>query len=238
VQYFSETMTMIFLGLSQIFNIVIWPFVTFLSVILNTGRMVVQLVGSAVWNFFALPVQCMTVIGGLLRAMSSEVVDAFESVWLVIQDTIQLLVVSVSQTVQSLQVVKSATPSPSIWRGLWNDILSKVFRAVNGIVKGLLAFITACNRHRLSTYNQVVEFFFRATDLLKSGGDGALTPHHSDEFWVPDSPRDGATASDEVDSEPDTPEVIHPDVASILRHRSVRHTSAAPLLLMQGQLGS
>ncbi|KAM3300894.1 hypothetical protein ACQJBY_041761 [Aegilops geniculata] len=36
---------------------------------------------------------------------------------------------------------------------LWNDLFSQIFRAVRGILNGILVFFYSCNRHRLSIYN-------------------------------------------------------------------------------------
>ncbi|KAM3413457.1 hypothetical protein ACQJBY_004562 [Aegilops geniculata] len=36
---------------------------------------------------------------------------------------------------------------------LWNDLFSQIFRAIRGILNGILVFFYACNRHRLSIYN-------------------------------------------------------------------------------------
>ncbi|XP_076928278.1 uncharacterized protein LOC143592195 [Bidens hawaiensis] len=49
----------------------------------------------------------------------------------------------------------------SMWRALWNDLFSQIFRAVRSILSGFVAFFTACNRHRLSIYNHVQELIRR-----------------------------------------------------------------------------
>ncbi|KAF5787300.1 hypothetical protein HanXRQr2_Chr10g0451201 [Helianthus annuus] len=49
----------------------------------------------------------------------------------------------------------------SMWRTLWNDLFSQIFRAIRSILSGFVAFFTACNRHRLSIYNHVQEFVRR-----------------------------------------------------------------------------
>ncbi|XP_066364381.1 uncharacterized protein [Miscanthus floridulus] len=36
---------------------------------------------------------------------------------------------------------------------LWNDLFSQIFRAIRGILNGILVFFASCNRHRLSIYN-------------------------------------------------------------------------------------
>ncbi|XP_047334206.1 uncharacterized protein LOC124937917 isoform X2 [Impatiens glandulifera] len=50
------------------------------------------------------------------------------------------------------------TYEASIWRSLWNDLFSKVFRSSRSILNGFVAFFSACNRHRHSIYNHVVKF--------------------------------------------------------------------------------
>ncbi|CAM6088517.1 unnamed protein product [Calypogeia fissa] len=237
VQLISGTLSLVVAGLSHILYVTIWPFMTFLSAVFNLGKTLLYPIFYSIWNFLIFPIQLVRLVGNLLRALSSEVLNGVENLWLVIHDTFQLLLVSGSPTLQSLQIVKSSTPSPSIWRTLWNDILSKVFHAVNGIVKGLAAFIAACNRHRLSIYNQLVEFLFRARHMLKSGRYMALTTCQNI-FWLPDpSGVDSTALLDEVESEAETQESIRPfsESSLMLRHRSMGHTSSGPLLLMRRQ---
>jgi hypothetical protein len=49
----------------------------------------------------------------------------------------------------------------SMWRTLWSDLFSQIFKALKSILYGLVAFFTACNRHRLSIYNHIQEFIQR-----------------------------------------------------------------------------
>ncbi|XP_011100366.1 uncharacterized protein LOC105178571 [Sesamum indicum] len=59
----------------------------------------------------------------------------------------------VESTVSTYQV--------SVWRSLWNDLFSQVFRALRSILNGFVVFFIACNRHRLSIYNHVKELIHR-----------------------------------------------------------------------------
>ncbi|XP_022151026.1 uncharacterized protein LOC111019042 [Momordica charantia] len=63
--------------------------------------------------------------------------------------------------VASVSEVTVVTSEVSVWRTLWNDLFSQVFRALRSILHGFVAFFTACNRHRLSIYNHVQECFQR-----------------------------------------------------------------------------
>lgn len=98
----------------------------YLSGFFWTGKTLLYPVFYSVWNFIIFPVQVIRLVGNLLRALFSDVANGLENLCLVIHDTFQLLLVSGSPTLQSLQIVKSSAPSPSMWRTLWNDILSKV----------------------------------------------------------------------------------------------------------------
>ncbi|KAK4437388.1 hypothetical protein Salat_0072700 [Sesamum alatum] len=67
--------------------------------------------------------------------------------------TIFQLSKDVETTVSTYQV--------SMWRSLWNDLFSQVFRALRSILNGFVVFFIACNRHRLSIYNHMKELIQR-----------------------------------------------------------------------------
>lgn len=58
----------------------------------------------------------------------------------------------------------------SVWRSLWNDLGSQIFRALRSILNGLVAFFTTCNRHRLSTYNHMKELHNRLSRKPRRAG--------------------------------------------------------------------
>ena len=41
-------------------------------------------------------------------------------------DLVQFIFISLSPAISNIKSAKAATPSPSLWRALWNDIFSKV----------------------------------------------------------------------------------------------------------------
>ncbi|XP_041991409.1 uncharacterized protein LOC121742357 [Salvia splendens] len=67
---------------------------------------------------------------------------------------------SVHSTVSTVEI--------SMWRSLWHDLFSQIFRALRSILHGLVAFLAACNRHRLSIYNHVGEFTKRSLRATRS----------------------------------------------------------------------
>ncbi|KAH6764711.1 G1/S-specific cyclin-E protein [Perilla frutescens var. frutescens] len=58
----------------------------------------------------------------------------------------------------------------SVWRSLWNDLFSQIFRALRSILNGFVAFFTTCNRHRLSTYNHIKELHHRLSRRPRRAG--------------------------------------------------------------------
>ncbi|GAA0160714.1 hypothetical protein LIER_17206 [Lithospermum erythrorhizon] len=74
----------------------------------------------------------------------------------------------VGSTVNSYEV--------SMWRSLWNDLFSQVFKALRAILNGFVAFFAACNRHRLSIYNHVLEFVRRLSIYRKRSRPPDSTP--------------------------------------------------------------
>lgn len=68
-----------------------------------------------VWALLWLPLQ-------LVRVVLSIAESAFEG----LTEILQLLLTSTSPALKTLKSAKAAAPPPSLWRALWNDILSKV----------------------------------------------------------------------------------------------------------------
>ncbi|GAB4825199.1 hypothetical protein Ancab_008074 [Ancistrocladus abbreviatus] len=68
-----------------------------------------------------------------------------------------------------------ATYGATMGRSLWKDMFTQVFRAVRSILNGFVAFFAACNRHRLSIYNHLREFFRRLSDRAWQSGN---IPYH------------------------------------------------------------
>ncbi|KAI9108998.1 hypothetical protein K1719_019953 [Acacia pycnantha] len=80
----------------------------------------------------------------------------FWALWEIIYAPIRLLFAVASSSEATISTYKV-----SMWRSLWNDLFSQIFRAVRSILNGFVAFFMACNRHRLSIYNHLQEFIRR-----------------------------------------------------------------------------
>ncbi|KAI3774883.1 hypothetical protein L1987_49446 [Smallanthus sonchifolius] len=98
------------------------------------------------------PIGLIIGLSNLVGFMFNQMYDFIGDIWLFVSGLFKLASAAESN-VGSYEV--------SMWRTLWNDLFSQIFRAVGSILRGFVAFFTACNRHRLSIYNHVQEFLRR-----------------------------------------------------------------------------
>ncbi|KAI5406822.1 uncharacterized protein LOC127083451 isoform X1 [Lathyrus oleraceus] len=104
------------------------------------------------WEFLYAPVRLVVALFSFLAVICTRIFNILGETWKFLGSIIQFASSS-EATVSSYEV--------SMWRSLWNDLFSQIFRALKSIVYGLVAFFAACNRHRLSIYNHVQEFIQR-----------------------------------------------------------------------------
>ncbi|CAK9314724.1 unnamed protein product [Citrullus colocynthis] len=115
------------------------------------------------------PIRALLSLASLITYICAGIYDMFGD--------IQLFLSSVFQ-VASVSEVAVATSEVSVWRTLWNDLFSQVFRAVRSILNGFVAFFTACNRHRLSIYNHVQDCFERLSRRMRGSEQEASSSRH------------------------------------------------------------
>ncbi|XP_061363933.1 uncharacterized protein LOC133307438 [Gastrolobium bilobum] len=104
------------------------------------------------WEILYVPVRLVLAIFNFAAFVCSCIGNVLGDTWQFVSSIFQL-VSSSEPTVSSYEV--------SMWRSLWNDLFSQIFRALKSILYGFVAFFTACNRHRLSIYNHLQEFIRR-----------------------------------------------------------------------------
>ncbi|KAL6990555.1 hypothetical protein U1Q18_040956 [Sarracenia purpurea var. burkii] len=104
------------------------------------------------WEMLYAPFRLVIGFASFLAFICTCIYNSVLDVWLFLSSTIKLAS-NAEATVSVYEV--------SIWRSLWNDLFSQVFRALRSILNGVVAFFTACNRHRLSIYNHSQEFIHR-----------------------------------------------------------------------------
>ncbi|KAG8364558.1 hypothetical protein BUALT_Bualt18G0009600 [Buddleja alternifolia] len=97
-------------------------------------------------------------------------------------------VLNVTRDVET--TVRRSSNEVSMWRSLWNDLFSQVFRALRSILNGFVVFFTACNRHRLSIYNYMKEFHHRLSCTARRARyEKNAQSGHTSEAQI--TPRDG-----------------------------------------------
>ncbi|XP_073280019.1 uncharacterized protein [Primulina huaijiensis] len=94
----------------------------------------------------------------LLTILCTCMYEMVGDIWLFVSSIFQFSR-DVESTVSSYEV--------SMFRSLWNDLFSQIFRALRSILNGLVVFFTACNRHRLSIYNHGMEFIQKLSRASK-----------------------------------------------------------------------
>ncbi|KAK2388524.1 hypothetical protein P8452_26491 [Trifolium repens] len=104
------------------------------------------------WEFLYAPVRLVLAMFSFLALICTRICNILGETWQFLGSIVQLASSS-EATVSSYEV--------SMWRSLWSDLFSQIFKALKSILYGLVAFFTACNRHRLSIYNHIQEFIQR-----------------------------------------------------------------------------
>ncbi|OVA03441.1 hypothetical protein BVC80_205g81 [Macleaya cordata] len=110
----------------------------------------------ALWEIIYTPIRLLLAMASLVAFICSCLFDFLREIW-VFASSIFQLTSATEATISTYEV--------SLWRSLWNDLFSQVFRAIRSIINGFVAFFVTCNRHRLSIYNHMQEFFLRLSCL-------------------------------------------------------------------------
>lgn len=149
-------------------QILIWPFLILFSFLWSLVTAVVYPIGSAFWELLITPIRLALKLLNSVALISSEIFDFGKRTYQSVSGTFQLI---------SLTGTTTNTNTVPVWRALWNDLFSQVFRAVRSIVNGFVAFFTACNRHRLSIYNHLTAFLVRLSHVLHIRNSTDLNTH-------------------------------------------------------------
>ncbi|KAJ6403955.1 hypothetical protein OIU84_012203 [Salix udensis] len=134
--------------MGDLLEIFVWP----ISVIWSIATSIVYPIFWIVWEILFAPIRLVLALAALLAFTCSWISEMIGDIWQSVNGIFELAAAS-DATVSTYEV--------SMWRSLWNDLFSQVFRAVRSILNGFVAFFTACNRHRLSIYNHIQDFIQR-----------------------------------------------------------------------------
>eukprot|EP00256_Glycine_max_P054902 XP_014621882.1 uncharacterized protein LOC100798882 isoform X2 [Glycine max] len=116
------------------------PFWFVLNVVWSIATCILYPLFWVLWEFLYAPVRLVLVIFGFVASICSHICNMLGNTWQFVSRIFQFAASS-EATVSASEV--------SMWRTLWNDLFSQIFRALKSILYGFVAFFTACNRHRL-----------------------------------------------------------------------------------------
>ncbi|XVF31803.1 hypothetical protein REPUB_Repub17cG0024400 [Reevesia pubescens] len=136
----------------DLIEVVLMP-IWFIGLVLwNIATSILYPIFWILWEILYAPIRLVLTLASFVAFLYGFISDLIGDIWRSLSSLIWLASAS-EATVSTYEV--------SIWRSLWNDLFSQVFRAVKSILNGFVAFFTACNRHRLSIYNHVQDFIER-----------------------------------------------------------------------------
>ncbi|XP_074588712.1 uncharacterized protein LOC141844571 isoform X2 [Curcuma longa] len=138
--------------ISSILEIIIWPFWVAFSTLWTVVAHVIYPLVWLLMEIVSASVRLIVTLTSFLGMLVANVYYLLQGTWSAIGTLFQLA---------SPSEVTEVAYEVSIWRSLWNDLFSKVFRAIRSIFYGFVAFFTACNRHRLSIYNHLLVLLHR-----------------------------------------------------------------------------
>ncbi|XP_019162169.1 PREDICTED: uncharacterized protein LOC109158725 [Ipomoea nil] len=130
-------------------EILLLPLWCLLSVFMRIVTSVLYPIFWIFWGTLYTPIRLVMGCSGVIARVFSAISEVIHDTW-EFSSGILRLTSEVESTVTAAEV--------SMWRALWNDLFSQVFRALRSILNGFVAFFTACNRHSLSIYNHTKEF--------------------------------------------------------------------------------
>ncbi|KAG6748698.1 hypothetical protein POTOM_048631 [Populus tomentosa] len=134
--------------LGDLIEIFAWP----LWFLWSIATSIIYPIFWTVWEILYAPIRLVLALAGFVAFTCGWISEMIGDLWQSVSGIFQLASAS-KATVSTYEV--------SVWRSLWNDLFSQVFRAVRSILNGFVAFFTACNRHRLSIYNHIQDFIQR-----------------------------------------------------------------------------
>lgn len=138
-------------------EIILRPLWAIISVVWKIVMVVIYPLFCIAWEVLVAPIRLVLSSASLIAWLFSSIFYFLRESWLSLSGIFQLASASESAV--------GAYDVP-IWRSLWNDLFSQIFRAIRSIVYGFVAFFATCNRHRLSIYNHMQEFLLRISFLV------------------------------------------------------------------------
>ncbi|XP_038694973.1 uncharacterized protein LOC119992327 isoform X1 [Tripterygium wilfordii] len=139
-------------------EVIMWPICFAFSVGWNIATSILYPIFYILWEMLYAPIRIILAAASLVSFLIGSIAELVGDILLSAGSIFQFASNS-GATVSKVKV--------SMWRSLWNDLFSQVFRATRSILNGFVAFFAACNRHRLSIYNHLQEFVRRLVGRMQ-----------------------------------------------------------------------
>ncbi|OAY35069.1 uncharacterized protein LOC110627969 isoform X2 [Manihot esculenta] len=159
IEVVESSCSVVWVVTGSFFNIVIdlvelilWPLWVIFSMIWSIATTILYPIFWILGEILYAPIRMVLAIASSVALICAWISELIVDIWLSLSGIFQFASAS-EATMRTCEV--------SIWRSLWNDLFSQVFRALRSILNGFVAFFTACNRHRLSIYNHIQDFIQR-----------------------------------------------------------------------------
>ncbi|KAK2649001.1 hypothetical protein Ddye_016490 [Dipteronia dyeriana] len=134
-------------------EVIFLPLWLIISVTWKIATSVLYPIFCAFWEILYSPIRVILGLASGVASMCAYIVECLGDIWRTVGSLLKFAAASEGTVTTTYEV--------SMWRSLWNDLFSQIFRAVRSILNGFVAFFTACNRHRLSIYNHIQDFIQR-----------------------------------------------------------------------------
>ncbi|KAI4308385.1 hypothetical protein L6164_031466 [Bauhinia variegata] len=136
----------------DVLELLFLPFWFIITIAWNIATTILYPIFWILWEILYVPVRLVLAISNFVAFICTSICTILGDLWIFLSGIIQL---------RSSSEAAVSTFEVSIWRSLWSDLFSRIFRAIKSILYGFVAFFAACNRHRLSIYNHLQVFLRR-----------------------------------------------------------------------------
>ncbi|XP_044501222.1 uncharacterized protein LOC123222485 isoform X2 [Mangifera indica] len=126
--------------IGDLMEIVLLPIWLIIKLIWKIANCVLYPIFWMLWEILYAPIRLVLALASFVAFIFAGISELLGNIWGAVSSIFKLASAS-EATVSTYEV--------SMWRSLWNDLFSQVFRAVRSILNGFVAFFMACNRHRL-----------------------------------------------------------------------------------------
>lgn len=157
---------------SSVAEIILLPIWFVLSLVWTTVLSILLPVFWICWEIMYAPVRLVLALASFVVFACGLVYEMLGELWSTLYSV--FCIASAAEAT----VTTATTYEVSMWRSLWNDLFSKVFRAVRSILNGFVDFFATCNRHRLSIYNRIKELIGKLSHQPCLSQQ--IYPHHSE----------------------------------------------------------